>query len=233
MTLINNTTKDISQYIDAAISLDIQPIKINKNKTIGLIKNKPIVIKHFALKGLKRIVHKKYAQKEFVNLQKAQSLGVSVPNALFFYSDRKYFPKTVVVAMSQVQNSILLSDTIDISNPQDSVIRSIGIMLTMLYNTGANHIDLSPDNIFINNDNSTTIIDWQYANFINPGSKNQFIMQTVQLLKYLNRKDDFNLELFLLKLFQHLPEELQEKSIYNSIQHIERSHLTKKQRFNV
>lgn len=233
MILVNNTTIDIRQYVDAAICLNIHPIKINKNKTIGLIKNKPIVIKHFALSGLKRVVHKKYALKEFNNLKKAQSLGVLTPDALFFYSDSKFLPKTVIVAMSQVQNATLLSDIVDILNPQDNVIQSIAAMLTTLYNTGANHIDLSPDNIFINNDKSATIIDWQYANFIKPYSKRQFIMQTTQLLKYLNKENNFNIGLFLLKLSHYLPEELQEKSIYSSIRHIEKSHITKKQRFNV
>jgi tRNA A-37 threonylcarbamoyl transferase component Bud32 len=233
MILTNNTEKDIYQYIDTAIHLDIHTIKVNNNKTIGLLKNKPIVIKHFSLSGLKRVVHKKYALSEFKNLKKAQALGILTPNAIFFYSDKKFFPKTVIIGMSQVLNATLLNDIINIKKPQDSIIQSLAVMLITLYKTGANHIDLSPDNIFINNNNSATIIDWQYANFVKPYSRQQFVMQTAQLLKYLNKDGNLNIESFLLKLFHYLPKELQGKSTYDDIQNTEKFHITKKQRFNV
>lgn len=219
----------------------VYPLKINNNKFVGLLKNnsfpgKKIIIKNFYLKGLKRIVYSKYAIAEYNNLLTAQNLGINTPSPIMCYSSSKFLPKQVAVLMEYIDDSTLLDTLIkqNNSNIDDKTIELIAEMLVLLYSTGANHIDLSPDNIFFQKDTGKiTIIDWQYANFVRPYSINQIIMQTAQLIQYFERFYATDVRLFVLKLVENFPKNKKFENIASAILSLKSKHLSKKEKFNV
>lgn len=238
---------DTQECLENIKKLDINnrdtayPLKINNNKFVGLLRNnshpdKKIVIKNFYLKGLKRIVYSKYALAEYNNLLTAKNLGINTPSPIMYYSSSQLLPKQVAVLMEYIDDSTLLDTLIkqNNSNIDDKTIQLIAKMLILLYNTGANHIDLSPDNIFFQKDtDKITIIDWQYANFVRPHSINQIIMQTAQLMQYFERFYSTDIELFVNKLVKNFPKNKKFENIAFAILSLKSKHLSKKEKFNV
>jgi RIO-like serine/threonine protein kinase len=210
-------------------------VKTDKNKFVGLINSdctgRKMVIKNFYLSGLKRIIYKKYALAEYNNSLLAKKLGINVPEPILCYFSTKILPKQTTILMDYIDDSIIKQNN---STIDDRTLELIAETLISLYNVGANHIDLSPDNIFIQQDTGKiTIIDWQYANFVKPKSVNQLIMQTSQLAQYLNRFYSTNINQFIQKLFLFFPKYLQKKEIINAVIFLKSKHLSKKKKFNV
>ena len=143
------------------------------------------IAKTFTLKRLKdKIHHGRFALAEFTNQQAAQKLNIPVPR----YD--AYFEKSILsgtfVSFCGVITQDLSPEYIPLRQaltPGSAEIINIIPTLTDLCRKGINHIDLSPDNIFINDRRQIKIIDWQYCEFFASPNPEQLLIVCGQFLR--------------------------------------------------
>jgi len=211
-------------------------IKKTKRKVIAETSTKKLVIKSYMLKGVRVFAYKRYAVSEYNNLIKAKKLGINVPTPFILHKSISLNGIHSAVIMEQIDDSITLGDYLKAhSTIKPNIIKSIGTLLTLLNQTGANHIDLSPENILIKqNSNDIYLIDWQYANFVKPNSKQQLFMQMAQLTKYLSKTHSKNKIREVVQAIEKcLPSSLRYESFCEAIIELSEKHLSKSKRFNV
>jgi len=211
-------------------------IKKTKRKVIAETSTKKLVIKSYMLKGVKIFAYRKYAISEYNNLKKAKKLGINVPTPFNLHKSISLNGIHSAVIMEQIDDSITLGDYLKAySTIGPNIIKSIGVLLTSLNQTGANHIDLSPENILIKqNSDDIYLIDWQYANFVKPNSKQQLFMQMAQLIKYLSKTQSKDKIREIIQAIEKcLPSSLRYESFCETIIALSEEHLSKSRRFNV
>ena len=211
-------------------------IKKTKSKVVAKAPTKKLVIKSYMLKGVKIFAYRKYAIREYNNLNKAKKLGINVPTTLELYKSISLNGVHSAVIMEEIDDSITLEEYLKVNSTiEPHIINLIGILLTVLNQTGANHIDLSPENILIKkNSYDVYLIDWQYANFVKPNSKPQLFMQMAQLIKYLSKTQSKDKIREIIQAIEKcLPSSLRYESFCETIIALSEEHLSKSRRFNV
>ncbi len=147
--------------------------------------NQTYIAKTFTLKRFKdKRHHGRFALAEFTNQQAAQKLNIPVPRY------NAYFEKSILsgtfVSFCGVIMQDLSPEYIPLRQaltPGSAEIINIIPTLTDLCRKGINHIDLSPDNIFINDRRQIKIIDWQYCEFFDRPNPNQLLIVSGQFLR--------------------------------------------------
>ncbi len=143
----------------------------------------PLIIKSFPFTKLKeKLKYKKYGLAEITNNIKARGLGITAPSYYAYFESRRY-------GLVQINGCIM--ECLDEHTPleeiygQDHKYLHIAIpVLKELFNKGVNHIDISPSNIFFQ-DNKTdfSIIDWQYCSFHTPNDPLQLAVHAAHFLR--------------------------------------------------
>jgi hypothetical protein len=143
----------------------------------------PLVIKSFPFKKLKeKLKYKKYGLAEIVNNAKAKQMGIHTPTYLAYFESRQFGTVSINGCIISYLNEYTPLEDIC---KEDKQAHYLAIpVLIKLYNTGVNHIDISPSNIFFNkNQTDFSIIDWQYCSFFEPNNPIQLVVQTAHFLR--------------------------------------------------
>ena len=153
----------------------------------------PMVVKYFSLSSFdKRLFYRRYATHEYDRLQRAVALDLSVPRPFALHkSHNRIGALRTTVLMEAIHPARSLQEllTKETTLMPTDIMQSVASLLRSLYLAGANHIDLSPENILIREQTGEAVlIDWQYANFLKPQSHKQLLMQTARLFQYLSRE---------------------------------------------
>ena len=154
-----------------------------------------LIAKTFKLTKLKdRFRCYSFALAEMANNRKAASLGIPTPRCYLYYEFRPLLLGPVRlcgVLMEDLQKFVSLADAA--AQGQASFFDAIPAIL-QLFQTGANHIDPSPVNIFLDPKSKRyTIIDWQHCRFHAPGNKIQLILSAAHFLRYAQIEFDSGL----------------------------------------
>ncbi len=145
-----------------------------------------LVIKAFPLRHLLvQLRWRRYGYREFRNHREAQCRGIPTPElyAYFQVKDRVGLTKNCGVLIEHLPGYVTLREALE----RDSINRRRHLadaagLLRLCRAAGANHIDLSVDNIMLG-PAGFKIIDWQYASFPKAKEDAQTVMQTAYFLQ--------------------------------------------------
>jgi hypothetical protein len=145
-----------------------------------------LIAKTFKLTKLKdRFRSYSFALAETANNLKAASLGIPTPRCYLYYEFRPLLLGPVRlcgVLMEDLQKFVSLADAV--AQGQASFFDAIPAIL-QLFQTGVNHIDPSPVNIFLDpRSKRYTIIDWQHCQFHTPFNTTQLVLSAAHFLRY-------------------------------------------------
>jgi len=170
---------------------DVEVLKRSLRRSVFRVRNilpelPSIVVKGFPLDKIEsRVKYRKYGLTEFNNYQQVASRRVPAP-ACYGYFEIRFLG--LVKA-----NGVLIEDLagwrslaeLARANPakfSDTLAKAIPLM-TRLYETGANHVDLSMNNLLESPDaKEIRLIDWQYCSFVAPRQPAQLLLQAVHFL---------------------------------------------------
>lgn len=145
------------------------------------------VIKGFPLERIKdQLRPSRFGISEGRNLVNAHRLGIRTPKFLG-YAESRFLGLTRMncVIMESLNNFHTIMEMLEQDPSQTSLILNRAIpIIDQLYQTGVNHIDISPHNILIK-DSDCVLIDWQNCQFIEAKNDRQLVLQTAQFLRYL------------------------------------------------
>ncbi len=175
----------IAQCNNHRIDSNIKILKLDTRRCILLVDTNqgPLVVKSFPFTRIKeKLKYKKYGLAEINNNAKARQLGIKTPEYYAYFESRRFG----LVSINGCIMSFLTAHTSLeelCKNSADQLDLAIPV-LTELFHTGVNHIDLSPANIFFTQDNTNySIIDWQYCSFHTPNDPLQLAVQTAHFLR--------------------------------------------------
>lgn len=145
-----------------------------------------IVIKGFPLKKIEsKFKHKKYGRAEFQNYNEAAARKIPAPKCYGCFEVRSF---GLVKA-----NGVLIEDLQNFSSldPRAPALSRAVPLLKLLFETGVNHIDTSPQNMLLSPDGADLrLIDWQYCSFVAPRQTAQLLLQAAHFLNYAQLKSD-------------------------------------------
>lgn len=142
------------------------------------------IVKAFPLNTLKhKLKYKKYGLAEICHNHRAKQLGIPVPTCFAYFEMRPWgLVDNCGVVMQELSGYVALADICQ--NDKSLYTRAIPALLK-LYETGANHIDPSPHNIFMHGQTGEfAIIDWQYCSFHPPRDDRQLVIHGAHFLRY-------------------------------------------------
>ena len=148
-----------------------------------------VVFKVFPLKNpISRLKFRKYACREFANLQTAQERGAPVPLPIAYFEKRRF---GLVVACGLVMEDLRgWQDLKQIAGlPGESALTAAhraSAVLADLDRRGCLHVDARDENILVSPDGAHRVIDWQYASFHAPNAP--WLLE--HLAAYYIRKSD-------------------------------------------
>lgn len=157
-----------------------QTLKIARQRVVARIgapfaPGGTLVAKMFPLRNpLSSLRHKKYAWREYANLQKALALGVQAPRTCAFFQRKKFgfvIGSGLLIEDLSSYRSVDLLAKLDGFGYERAAVAAIPALLS-LFDLGINHIDARDENILLDSDGEGCgdfrIIDWQYATFHTP-----------------------------------------------------------------
>ena len=115
--------------------------------------------------------HPKYGYREFSNMRIAANRGVPTPAPIAFLEKRKrgLVSCSGLIQQDFAEHTDLLALARSDAETYTKVMDIASTALCLVFDMGANHIDLRDENIMINlATGDWRIIDWQYASFVAP-----------------------------------------------------------------
>jgi len=146
----------------------------------------PVIIKTYRMNRFKdSLHHKRYAFSEFQNNLKAAQRGIPVPKCYAYFEKREYgLVKQCGVVMQAIDELTPFKVLLDAGEASQF---DIIPLMKKLYESGVNHYDLSPSNIFYRAGTSDfSVIDWQYSSFFSPRQDLQMCLTAAIFLHYTN-----------------------------------------------
>lgn len=216
--------------------LKLDVIKFIKRRSIFStdVNRKKIIIKSFPLIRINdKLRYKKYAIAELLNNKKASGLGVDTPVVIGYFEIRKNgFVDNCGVVMEFL---VGFSPLIHLVRKCNNIIFITIPLVVQLYEEGINHIDVSLNNIFFNEDqNIKAIIDWQYCSFIKPKNKLQLIVHAAYLLKHARIWPENKLwHLWLKQLHSKSGTEITYDSFSRNVLNLQKKRMTIKDRLRL
>jgi tRNA A-37 threonylcarbamoyl transferase component Bud32 len=172
-----------------------QVLRININQT-------SLIVKSFKMRRLRdSLQHSRRALAEHNNNLEAAKRGIRTPHLYAYFEKRRFgLVKRCGVVMEDVCDYTELRKLV--LSGRRSCFDAIAI-LKELYLRGISHIDTSPNNILINNQNgSFAIIDWQYCSFYPQANDLSLCMMAAVFLRYTwMRPEDLLWEQWIEELF--------------------------------
>ncbi len=133
---------------------------------------------------------RRYGRSEAGNLIRADALGVTVPRVLALGRLRTWRDPLVasVLVTENLQEHLSLADQLlgaaDRPQRQRRLDATVPLLVDLL-RTGCFHVDISPDNVFLprsaEDGQRPAVIDFEYAEFVMPGSTSQLARQAGRL----------------------------------------------------
>jgi hypothetical protein len=190
-----------------------------------------LVIKSFPFTRLReKFKYKKYGLAEITNNMKARQLGIPTPRYYAYYESRQY---GLVTANGCIMNFLYEYMPLEKLYKQDKQLIYMAIpVLVELFNTGVNHIDISPANIFFSDDKTDfKIIDWQYCSFHTPNDPLQLAVQAAHFLRGTDTGLDSDLQTeWLDQLYQSSNPEIPKSSFMAAVSSMKNIKLSIKDR---
>lgn len=185
--------QEILRALDAPAGADVQPLKQSPRRSVlrvrGAIPPMPsVIVKGFPLKKLEsRLKYRKYGLTEFINYQRAVERHIPAPRCHGYFEVRSWgLVKANGVIIEDLTGWRSLAELAaeNAVNPIDALAAAIPL-LKLLFETGTNHIDTSPQNILQSPDGQQVkLIDWQYCSFVEPRQTAQLALQAAHFLNY-------------------------------------------------
>lgn len=155
---------------------------IDKTTSTG----KRLVIKAFPLRSLlAQLRWRRYGYREFCNHREAISRGIPTPELYAYFQVRNRFGLTEncgVLIENLAEHKILREAVRNEAIDRWQCLADVARLVQICHIKGANHIDLSVDNIMVGPD-GLRVIDWQYATFFGSKRDRQIVMQTAYFLQ--------------------------------------------------
>lgn len=189
--------QEILRALDSPAGADVQPLKQSPRRSVlrvrGAIPPMPsVIVKGFPLKKLEsRIKYRKYGLTEFINYQRAAERKIPAPQCHGYFEVRSWgLVKANGVIIEDLTGWRSLAELAEAQPTRSLDILAAALpLLKLLFETGTNHIDTSPQNILQSPDRQQVkLIDWQYCSFVEPRSLNQLALQAAHFLNYANLK---------------------------------------------
>jgi hypothetical protein len=163
----------------------------------------PFTAKIFSIRRFKvSRRHRRYAFCELQNNTEARRRGINTPLCCAFFEKRSW---GLVRQCGVIMET--LADYTELTHLLDSGKRTLFdviLVIKELYQRGVNHIDVSPKNIFIREqDNHFAVIDWQYCSFLQSRNDLYLCLTAAKFLNYSNIKSpDLRWRQWLKALFE-------------------------------
>lgn len=189
--------QEILRALNAPGGTDVQPLKQSPRRSVlrvrGAFPSMPsAIVKGFPLKKLEsRFKYRKYGLTEFINYQHAAERHLPAPRCHGYFEVRSWgLVKANGVIIEDLAGWRSLAELAEADPARPLEILSAAIpLLKLLLDTGANHIDTSPQNILQSPDGQQVkLIDWQYCSFVEPRQTAQLVLQAAHFLNYANLK---------------------------------------------
>lgn len=185
--------QEILRALDAPAGADVQPLKQSPRRSVlrvrGAFPTLPsVIVKGFPLKKLEsRLKYRKYGLAEFIHYQRATEHHLPAPRCHGYFEVRSWgLVKANGVIIEDLAGWRSLAELVEADPSRSLEILSVAIpLLKLLFDTGANHIDTSPQNILQSPDGQQVkLIDWQYCSFVEPRQTAQLALQAAHFLNY-------------------------------------------------
>jgi hypothetical protein len=171
----------------------VEPLKQYTRRSVLRVRQafppgESVIVKGFPLKKLEsRFKYRKYGLTEFINYQRAAERKIPAPACYGYFEVRSF---GMVAANGVVVEDLAgwrsLAELAERESSKRVEVLSAAIpLLKMLYETGTNHVDASPQNILQSPDGAAVrLIDWQYCSFVPPRHDAQLALQAAYFLNY-------------------------------------------------
>ncbi len=185
--------------LDKPDSSAVEILKSSNRRSVLRVKSfstgiQSIIIKGFPLKKIdSKFKHKKYGRAEFQNYNEAAARKIPAPKCYGCFEVRSFgLVKANGVLIENLQNFASLDQLAKKNHGRRSSVLSRSVpLLKLLFETGVNHIDSSPQNMLLSPDGADLrLIDWQYCSFVAPRQTAQLLLQAAHFLNYAQLKSD-------------------------------------------
>lgn len=186
-----------------------------------------LIIKGFPLvKFESRLKYRKYGFAEANHYMQAQELGIPSPKCYGYFEQHG-------ALMTVKANGVIIEDLSDHKTLGDLVAESPSEKLSILneaipiikqlYQTGVNHIDLSPHNLMQSNDTKRIVlIDWQYCSFVTSNDVRQLVFQAAQFLRYTDLiEGDSDWSAWLYQLHDACAPQIDRESFLRNVSYVQ------------
>jgi hypothetical protein len=188
---LNHRAQEILRGLDAPAGADVEALKQYTRRCVLRVRNvfpfgDSVVVKGFPLARIEsRLKYRKYGLTEFCNYQGAAERNIPAPACHGYFEVRSF---GMVVANGIVIEDLggwrSLAELASQDAPGHALALSAAIpLLKLLYETGTNHVDASPQNMLLSPDGGRVrLIDWQYCSFVAPRNDLQLALQAAYFL---------------------------------------------------
>lgn len=190
---LTQRAQEILRALDAPTGADVEPLKQYTRRSVLRVRKafspgESVIVKGFPLKKLEsRFKYRKYGLTEFINYQRAAERKIPAPACHGYFEVRSLGMVTangVVVEDLAGWRSLAELAQADPSRRVEVLSAAIPL-LKLLYETGTNHVDASPQNILQSPEGDVVrLIDWQYCSFVVPRHDAQLALQAAHFLNY-------------------------------------------------
>jgi serine/threonine protein kinase len=185
--------QEILRSLDAPAGTDVEPLKQFTRRSVLRVRKvfppgESVIVKGFPLKKIEsRFKYRKYGLTEFINYQRATERKIPAP-ACYGYFEVRWLGMVTAngVVVEDLAGWTSLAELAEGDASRQIDVLSAAIpLLKILYETGTNHIDASPQNMLQSPDGGAVrLIDWQYCSFLNPRNDTQLALQAAHFLNY-------------------------------------------------
>lgn len=185
--------QEILRSLNAPNGADMEPLKQFTRRSVLRVRkafppHESVIVKGFPLKKIEsRFKYRKYGLTEFINYQCAAERKVPAPVCYGYFEVRSLGMVTAngVVVEDLVGWRSLAELAEGDASRQINALSAAIPLLRVLYETGTNHIDASPQNMLQSPDgDAVRLIDWQYCSFLKPRNDTQLALQAAYFLNY-------------------------------------------------
>lgn len=185
--------QEILRTLDTPSGADVEPLKQSARRSVLRVRGSvpplaSVIVKGFPLRKLEsRLKYQKYGLTEFINYQHAVEWELPTPACHGYFEVRSLGMVTANgVIIEDMVGWRSLAELVEQNAARQIDVLAVAIpLLKLLYETGTNHIDTSPQNILQSPDGKhVKLIDWQYCSFVEPRSRTQLALQAAHFLNY-------------------------------------------------